>query len=93
MNDLFNCTTIIRITRNCKEFTNCLLLVVGALKASVIQTTISNRPRCSRFGGGALGAQMNLFDRFARVIKVRCRRLFPSDHCKLLYVAGGFYYS
>eukprot|EP00268_Persea_americana_P005945 TRINITY_DN1205_c0_g2_i3.p1 TRINITY_DN1205_c0_g2~~TRINITY_DN1205_c0_g2_i3.p1 ORF type:complete len:333 (-),score=82.85 TRINITY_DN1205_c0_g2_i3:235-1233(-) len=42
---------------------------VGALKATVIQTTISNRPRCGRHGGGALGSQMNLFDRFARVIK------------------------
>lgn len=77
-------------------FITCLLPAVGALKATVIQTTISNRPRCGRRAGGALGSQMNLFDRFARVIKVRCRKavyVFPSDLCKLLYIAGGFYYS
>uniref|UniRef100_A0A7N0TBA3 Uncharacterized protein n=3 Tax=Kalanchoe fedtschenkoi TaxID=63787 RepID=A0A7N0TBA3_KALFE len=28
-----------------------------------------SRARCSGHGGGALGAQMNLFDRFARVVK------------------------
>lgn len=42
---------------------------VGALKVTVIQISNSNRPKCGRQGGGALGAQMNLFDRFARVVK------------------------
>lgn len=41
---------------------------MGALRVTVRQLPHSNRPRCN--GGGALGAQMNLFDRFARVIKV-----------------------
>ncbi|RWR71928.1 putative membrane-associated protein, chloroplastic [Cinnamomum micranthum f. kanehirae] len=42
---------------------------VGAFKAAGIQTATANKTRCSGHGGGALGAQMNLFDRFARVIK------------------------
>ncbi|RWR71951.1 putative membrane-associated protein, chloroplastic [Cinnamomum micranthum f. kanehirae] len=42
---------------------------VGAFKAAGIQTATANKTICSGHGGGALGAQMNLFDRFARVIK------------------------
>ncbi|KAK9082729.1 hypothetical protein Scep_029200 [Stephania cephalantha] len=42
---------------------------VGSLKISRIQVGRSTRNRCNGHGGGALGAQMNLFDRFARVIK------------------------
>lgn len=38
---------------------------VGSLKLRGLQLVHSNR-----HGGGALGAQMNLFDRFARVVKV-----------------------
>ena len=29
------------------------------------------RSSCSAHGGGALGTRMNLFDRFARVVKVK----------------------
>lgn len=39
---------------------------VGALKVSIVPP---KRAQCSRQGGGALGARMNLFDRFARVVK------------------------
>lgn len=46
------------------------ICLVGALKAEGLRMSKSNRPRCSGRGGGALGAQMNLFDRLARVIKV-----------------------
>ncbi|KAB2611238.1 membrane-associated 30 kDa protein [Pyrus ussuriensis x Pyrus communis] len=42
---------------------------VGALKVEVIRVSPSSRPRYSRQRGGALGARMNLFDRFARVVK------------------------
>ncbi|KAI5351244.1 PREDICTED: membrane-associated [Prunus dulcis] len=42
---------------------------VGALKVEVIRVAPSNRPHYSRQRGGALGARMNLFDRFARVVK------------------------
>ncbi|CAN6707268.1 unnamed protein product [Malus baccata var. baccata] len=42
---------------------------VGALKVEVIRVAPSSRPQYSRQRGGALGARMNLFDRFARVIK------------------------
>ncbi|XP_058089024.1 membrane-associated 30 kDa protein, chloroplastic-like isoform X2 [Magnolia sinica] len=47
---------------------------VGALKATGV--AISNRTRCN--GGGALGAQMNLFDRFARVIKSYANAIISS---------------
>uniref|UniRef100_A0A5B7AM57 Membrane-associated 30 kDa protein n=1 Tax=Davidia involucrata TaxID=16924 RepID=A0A5B7AM57_DAVIN len=40
---------------------------VRALKVTGIR--LASRSRCNGHGGGALGAQMNLFDRFARVIK------------------------
>lgn len=42
---------------------------VGAVKLAGLQLTHSNRSRCNSHGGGALGARMNLFDRFARVVK------------------------
>ncbi|CAL9173786.1 unnamed protein product [Musa hybrid cultivar] len=42
---------------------------VGALKATGIHTLRIKHLKCSRHGGGALGAQMNLFDRLARVVK------------------------
>lgn len=61
------------------------LLVVGAFKATGIQTATANKARCSGHGGGALGAQMNLFDRLARVIKVSCRKVLL--HLVLLYVS------
>ncbi|KAJ9189001.1 hypothetical protein P3X46_000344 [Hevea brasiliensis] len=41
---------------------------VEALKVR-IRTNHSSRPHCYRRGGGALGTRMNLFDRFARVVK------------------------
>lgn len=44
---------------------------VGALKVKGIQVVHSSRTRCNGNGIGALGTRMNLFDRFARVIKVR----------------------
>uniref|UniRef100_M1BC30 Membrane-associated 30 kDa protein, chloroplastic n=1 Tax=Solanum tuberosum TaxID=4113 RepID=M1BC30_SOLTU len=42
---------------------------VGVVKLAGLQLTHSNRSRCNSHGGGALGARMNLFDRFARVVK------------------------
>lgn len=42
---------------------------VGALKVKGIQVVHSSRTRCNGNGIGALGTRMNLFDRFARVIK------------------------
>ncbi|KMT14727.1 hypothetical protein BVRB_4g074920 [Beta vulgaris subsp. vulgaris] len=42
---------------------------VGALRLSGVQLLHSNRSRCNGIGGGSLGSQMNLFDRFARVVK------------------------
>ncbi|KAK4366968.1 hypothetical protein RND71_014848 [Anisodus tanguticus] len=42
---------------------------VGAVKLTGLHLTHSNRSRCNSHGGGALGARMNLFDRFARVVK------------------------
>ncbi|XP_048427427.1 membrane-associated 30 kDa protein, chloroplastic-like isoform X2 [Pyrus x bretschneideri] len=45
------------------------LFSVEALKVEVIRVAPSSRPHYSRQRGGALGARMNLFDRFARVVK------------------------
>ncbi|XP_057515467.1 probable membrane-associated 30 kDa protein, chloroplastic [Amaranthus tricolor] len=42
---------------------------VGALRLSGVQLLHSNKTRCNGVGGGSLGSQMNLFDRFARVVK------------------------
>lgn len=43
---------------------------MGALKVRGIRIARSSTYRCNGHGGGALGTQMNLFDRFARVVKV-----------------------
>lgn len=43
---------------------------MGALKVEVIRSARSNKPHSLGNRGGALGARMNLFDRFARVVKV-----------------------
>ncbi|XP_068661710.1 membrane-associated protein VIPP1, chloroplastic-like [Aristolochia californica] len=51
---------------------------VGALKATGIQKAIAYKPKSGKHGGGALGAQMNLFDRFARVIKSYAGALLSS---------------
>ncbi|KAL8051970.1 hypothetical protein ABFX02_06G181700 [Erythranthe guttata] len=42
---------------------------VGAPKYTGMRLSYSTRSRCNSHGGGALGTQMNLFDRFARVVK------------------------
>ncbi|XP_057960946.1 membrane-associated 30 kDa protein, chloroplastic [Malania oleifera] len=47
----------------------------GALKVAGPQIAHSNR---SSYGGGALGARMNLFDRFARVIKSYANAIISS---------------
>ncbi|KAK9082726.1 hypothetical protein Scep_029197 [Stephania cephalantha] len=57
---------------------------VGSLKISRIQVGRFIRNRCNGHGGGALGAQMNLFDRFARVIKV----LVPQKQLENKYKAA-----
>ncbi|KAG9447020.1 hypothetical protein H6P81_013148 [Aristolochia fimbriata] len=50
----------------------------GALKATGILKALSYKPKSGKHGGGALGAQMNLFDRFARVIKSYANALLSS---------------
>lgn len=45
-------------------------LVVGGLKFSGVHLSRSRRSRCNGHGGGSFNVQNNLFDRFARVIKV-----------------------
>ncbi|KAL5990881.1 Membrane-associated 30 kDa protein, chloroplastic [Asimina triloba] len=52
--------------------------MVEGLKARVIQTEILDRDRCRAHGGGALGAQMNLFSRLARVIKSYANSIISS---------------
>ncbi|KAG8390737.1 hypothetical protein BUALT_Bualt01G0114500 [Buddleja alternifolia] len=42
---------------------------VGTPKYTGIRLSYSSRSTCNSHGGGALGARMNLFDRFARVVK------------------------
>ncbi|KAH6757533.1 plastid transcriptionally active 4 [Perilla frutescens var. hirtella] len=42
---------------------------VGTPKYAAIRLSYSSRSRCNSLGGGGLGTQMNLFDRFARVVK------------------------
>ncbi|KAM3283111.1 membrane-associated protein VIPP1, chloroplastic [Capsicum chacoense] len=58
---------------------------VGAVKLAGLQLCC-NRSRCNSHGGGALGARMNLFDRFARVVKSYANALISSfeDPEKLL---------
>ncbi|KAK3024804.1 hypothetical protein RJ639_044114 [Escallonia herrerae] len=51
---------------------------VGALKMSGLRLSQSNRSRCNGHGGGALGTRMNLFDRFARVIKSYANAIISS---------------
>lgn len=46
-----------------------MTVAVGALKVEVIKLA-PNRHHSFGQRGGALGARMNLFDRFARVVKV-----------------------
>lgn len=46
------------------------LWTVGTPMYTAIRLSYSSRSRCNSLGGGGLGTQMNLFDRFARVVKV-----------------------
>ena len=49
----------------------CLFIhAVGALRVTQLRVARSKRVDSHRKGGGALGTRMNLFDRFARVVKV-----------------------
>ena len=47
-----------------------LYIEAGALEVPGLRVSYSNRLKCNSQGGGAFGAQMNLFSRIARVIKV-----------------------
>uniref|UniRef100_A0A5B7CDT9 Membrane-associated 30 kDa protein n=1 Tax=Davidia involucrata TaxID=16924 RepID=A0A5B7CDT9_DAVIN len=51
---------------------------VGALKITWIKIGPSYHSQCSRQCGGALGTQMNLFDRFARVAKSYANAIISS---------------
>ncbi|XP_052200549.1 probable membrane-associated 30 kDa protein, chloroplastic [Diospyros lotus] len=51
---------------------------VRALKVTRLQLSQANRSRCNSHGGGALGSQMNLFDRFARVVKSYANAIISS---------------
>ncbi|OVA08799.1 PspA/IM30 [Macleaya cordata] len=51
---------------------------VGSLRVSGLPTARSNQSRCNGYGGGALGAQCNLFDRFARVVKSYANSIISS---------------
>ncbi|XP_047955053.1 probable membrane-associated 30 kDa protein, chloroplastic [Salvia hispanica] len=42
---------------------------VGTPIYTTVRVSYSSRSRCNSLGGGGLGTQMNLFDRFARVVK------------------------
>ncbi|KAK6137816.1 hypothetical protein DH2020_028441 [Rehmannia glutinosa] len=59
---------------------------VGTPKYTGIQLSYPSRSRCNSHGGGALGTQMNLFDRFARVVKSYANALvsFFEDPEKIL---------
>lgn len=46
-------------------------IIVGSLKAREINSSRIKLLKCHRYGGGSLVVQMNLFDRLARVVKVR----------------------
>ncbi|XVF84324.1 hypothetical protein PTKIN_Ptkin17bG0027800 [Pterospermum kingtungense] len=50
---------------------------VAALKVTSVRT-LPGRSHCYKQGGGALGTRMNLFDRFARVIKSYANALLSS---------------
>lgn len=47
-----------------------IVLAVGALRVTRLRIVHPSQSHCYRQGGGALGTRMNLFDRFARVVKV-----------------------
>ncbi|KAL6988696.1 Membrane-associated protein vipp1, chloroplastic [Sarracenia purpurea var. burkii] len=49
-----------------------------AVKFRGIRLSHSTRSRCNGYGAGALGARMNLFDRFARVIKSYANAILSS---------------
>ncbi|KAL5576237.1 hypothetical protein UlMin_017936 [Ulmus minor] len=51
---------------------------VGALKVEVIRSASSKRLHSFRHRGGALGARMNLFDRFSRVVKSYANAIISS---------------
>ncbi|KAJ0092411.1 hypothetical protein Patl1_26640 [Pistacia atlantica] len=51
---------------------------VGALRVTSLRIAHSSRSHCYRHGGGALGTRMNLFDRFARVVKSYANALISS---------------
>ncbi|KAK3034133.1 hypothetical protein RJ639_033476 [Escallonia herrerae] len=51
---------------------------VATLKVTGLRLSHSNRSRCNGHGGGALGTRMNLFDRFARVIKSYANAIISS---------------
>ncbi|KAJ0034973.1 hypothetical protein Pint_26013 [Pistacia integerrima] len=51
---------------------------VGALRVTRLRIAHSSRSHCYRQGGGALGTRMNLFDRFARVVKSYANALVSS---------------
>ncbi|RVW70170.1 Membrane-associated protein VIPP1, chloroplastic [Vitis vinifera] len=55
-----------------------IFLAVGALKVRGIRIARSSTYRCNGHGGGALGTQMNLFDRFARVVKSYANAILSS---------------
>lgn len=44
----------------------------AALRTTGVRDAFSDRLICNGHGRGALGASMNIFDRFARVIRVKC---------------------
>ncbi|KAJ7980654.1 membrane-associated 30 kDa protein, chloroplastic-like [Quillaja saponaria] len=51
---------------------------VGILKVKGIRIASPRRSHCFRQGGGALGAGMNLFDRFSRVVKSYANAIISS---------------
>ncbi|XP_061351192.1 membrane-associated protein VIPP1, chloroplastic [Gastrolobium bilobum] len=59
-------------------FKSSFLSYRGALEVPGIRVSYSNRLKCNCQGGGALGAQMNLFSRFARVIKSYANAIISS---------------
>ncbi|XP_030472302.1 membrane-associated protein VIPP1, chloroplastic [Syzygium oleosum] len=50
----------------------------GALRTTGVRVAFSNRLRCNGHGGGSLGASMNIFDRFARVIRSYANAIISS---------------
>ncbi|XP_044500656.1 membrane-associated 30 kDa protein, chloroplastic-like [Mangifera indica] len=51
---------------------------VGALRVTRLRIVHPSQSHCYRQGGGALGTRMNLFDRFARVVKSYANALISS---------------